>query len=255
MNRRSGVRRRTLCAACGLFALALSGCGRAPSPPEGAPPEGAPGASAPGASAPEASAPGASALLLEREAKDEAFRSGAESPIPAAGRAAFRGLSYYPVDPSLRFSVRLRRYEVASPVRMGTNTGEVRDALRYGWFEFRVGDRDCRLEVFRFADTASPSLFVPFRDATSGDETYGAGRYIDLAENTSGTYDLDFNRAYNPYCAYNPDYSCPLPPAANTLSVPVRAGERKFPPAGKTGKLRRKAGAKGLSGVPKTVLS
>ena len=253
MNRRSGVRRRTLSAACGLFALALSGCGRAPEPQ--APPEGAPASEAPVASAPVASAPGASALLLEREEKDSAFRSGEQSPIPAAERAAFRGLSYYPVDPSLRFSVRLHRYEVASPVRMGTNTGEVRDALRYGWFEFRVGDRDCRLEVFRFGDTASPSLFVPFRDATSGDETYGAGRYIDLAENTSGTYDLDFNRAYNPYCAYNPDYSCPLPPVANTLSVPVRAGEKKYPPAGKTGKLRRKVGAKGLSGVPKTVLS
>ncbi|MBN2337870.1 MAG: DUF1684 domain-containing protein [Acidobacteria bacterium] len=248
MKRRSGVRRRTLCTACGLLALVLCGCGRAPEPPP--PPEGAPAAEAPGTEA-----PWTEALLLEREAKDSAFRSGAQSPMPAAERAAFRGLSYYPVDPALRFSVRLHRYEVAAPVRMGTNTGEVRDALRYGWFEFRVGDRDCRLEVFRFGDTAAPSLFVPFRDATSGDETYGAGRYVDLAENTSGTYDLDFNRAYNPYCAYNPGYVCPLPPAANTLSVPVRAGEKKYPPAGKTGKLQRRGGAKGISGVPKTVLS
>lgn len=73
-----------------------------------------------------------------------------------------------------------------------------------------------------------PSLFIPFRDQTSGQETYGSGRYIDLAENTSGIYTLDFNRAYNPYCAYNDTYSCPLPPAENTLAVPIRAGEKKY---------------------------
>lgn len=234
MNRQSGgcVRHRASGSAWALLALALalSGCGRAPEAPDAGPPL------AGTERAPAAEAPLAEALLGEREAKNAAFRSGAQSPIPAAGRAGFAGLSYYPVDPELRFSVRLQRYEVAAPVRMGTNTGEIRDALHYGRFEFRAAGRDCRLEVYRFEEAGAPSLFIPFRDATSGGETYGAGRYLDLAENTSGTYDLDFNRAYNPYCAYNPEYSCPLPPAENTLAVPIRAGEKKYRPAGETGR-------------------
>ena len=71
-------------------------------------------------------------------------------------------------------------------------------------------------------------LFIPFRDLTSGQETYASGRYIDLAENTSGAYELDFNRAYNPYCAYNSAFSCPIPPAENTLALAIRAGEKKY---------------------------
>ena len=102
--------------------------------------------------------------------------------------------------------------------------------MRYGYFEFQVGSKDCRLQVYRLEDSAArgASLFVPFRDSTSGQETYGAGRYIDLKENTSGIYDLDFNRAYNPSCAYNSTYSCPVPPAENTLKVAIRAGEKKY---------------------------
>lgn len=115
---------------------------------------------------------------------------------------------------------------------MATNTGEIRSGLRYGYFEFRVEGQDCRLQVYRLEDAPDTGggayLFVPFRDATSGIETYGAGRYIDLKENTSGVYDLDFNRAYNPYCAYNAQFSCPVAPADNTLKVPVRAGEKKY---------------------------
>ncbi len=72
------------------------------------------------------------------------------------------------------------------------------------------------------------TLFMPFRDATSGQETYASGRYIELKENTSGIYDLDFNRAYNPYCAYNSEFSCPVPPAENILKVPIRAGEKNY---------------------------
>jgi uncharacterized protein (DUF1684 family) len=103
--------------------------------------------------------------------------------------------------------------------------------LRYGYFDFKVGDQICKLQVYRLEDASGvgASLFIPFRDSTSGQETYAAGRYIDLKENTSGVYDLDFNRAYNPYCAYNSEFSCPIPPAENTLRVAIRAGEKKYP--------------------------
>ena len=169
-------------------------------------------------------------VLQERLAKDEFFKSNGESPIPVQDRSGFKGLSYYSVDPNLRFRVTLHRFPVAKQIRIGTNTGEIRGALLYGYFDFQLGARACRLQVYRTEDglEQGPSLFIPFRDETTGRETYGSGRYLDLTENTSGAYELDFNRAYNPYCAYNDTYSCPLPPAENTLAVPIRAGEKKY---------------------------
>ena len=169
-------------------------------------------------------------VLQERLAKDEAFKSDKNSPIPARDRSLFRGLAYYPVNPDLRFSARLHRYPSPKQITLGTNTGEIRHGLRYGYFDFQVGTQACRLQVYRIEDASGSeaSLFMPFRDATTGQETYAAGRYIDLKENTSGIYDLDFNRAYNPYCAYSSEFSCPVPPAENTLNIPIRAGEKKL---------------------------
>jgi uncharacterized protein len=169
-------------------------------------------------------------VLRERVEKDAVFRSD-NSPIHPQERANFKGLSYYPIDPGLKFSVQLHRFPVPAQVRMATNTGEIRSGLRYGFFDFQAGGQDCRLQVYRLEDapgSGGANLFIPFRDSTSGQETYAAGRYIDLKENTSGTYDLDFNRAYNPSCAYNSDFSCPVPPAENTLKVPIRAGEKSY---------------------------
>jgi uncharacterized protein (DUF1684 family) len=170
-------------------------------------------------------------ILMERAAKDEAFRSGTNSPIPEEDRSSFQGLEYYPANLDLRFSLRLNRYSRPKQIRLATNTGEIRSGLRYGYFEFTVENQTCRLQVYRLDDVTEnngPNLFIPFRDATSGDETYGPCRYIDLKENTAGIYELDFNRAYNPYCAFNNKYSCPLPPPENVLSVPIRAGEKKY---------------------------
>jgi len=169
-------------------------------------------------------------VVSERRQKDGAFKNGPESPLPDQDKADFRGLEYFPIDPSLRFRVKLNRYPAPRKVRIGTNTGEIRNALRYGWFEFEIEGRACRLQAYRMEEVGSggPSLFIPFRDATSGKETYAAGRYVDLPENTSGVYTLDFNRAYNPYCAYGKDFSCPIPPPENALPVPVRAGERDY---------------------------
>lgn len=169
-------------------------------------------------------------VLQERLEKDRAFRSGDNSPILEEERASFRGLVYYPVNPDLKFTVKLNRYPVPTRIHLATNTGEIRRGLRYGFFEFEVSGRKCRLQVYRLEEEpgSASMLFIPFRDSTSGQETYASGRYIDLAENTSGVYELDFNRAYNPYCAYNSAFSCPIPPAENTLALPIRAGEKKY---------------------------
>jgi uncharacterized protein len=178
----------------------------------------------------------ADTLQRERREKDIAFKTERDSPIPQSDRDRFTGLSYFEINPALRFRLKLNRYSNPARVRLGTNTGEIHSALRYGYFVFEVQGKSCKLQVYRVEDvpenSGGPYLFVPFRDATTGKESYGAGRYIDLKENTSGIYDLDFNRAYNPSCAYGKGYSCPIPPAENTIPVPIEAGEKKYPFAG-----------------------
>jgi uncharacterized protein len=170
-------------------------------------------------------------LQSERRAKDQFFRTGEQSPVPAALRSQFQGLEYFPANTGLRYQARLNRYPQPQSIRIGTNTGEIRSGLRYGYFEFEVEGKPCRLQAYRMDDDAAgtpPYLFIPFRDLTSATETYGAGRYLEMRENTTGVYDLDFNRAFNPYCAYNSTYSCPVPPEENRLSVAIRAGELAY---------------------------
>jgi uncharacterized protein len=170
-------------------------------------------------------------IRQERTQKDSAFKSDSGSPLSPEDKKRFQRLAYYPYNPDLRFSVRLNRYKSPEQVRLGTNTGEIRSGFRYGYFDFQVQGKKCRLQVYRLEDvpdSGGSNLFIPFRDSTTGTETYSPGRYIDLKENTSGIYDLDFNRAYNPFCAYNSRYSCPVPPAENALVAAIRAGEKKY---------------------------
>lgn len=170
-------------------------------------------------------------VLKARRERDLAFRRSPQSPIPERDRARFQGLDYFAINPELRFRVKLNRFPTPARIRMGTNTGEIREGLRYGFFEFHAEGQACRLHVYRMedaGDAGQPYLFIPFRDATTGTETYGAGRYIDLPENTSGIYELDFNRAYNPSCAYGMEFSCPVPPEENRLPIPIRAGEKVY---------------------------
>jgi uncharacterized protein len=175
-------------------------------------------------------------LVMERQEKDIEFKSGRDSPIPEKDRASFSSLAYFDLNAAFRFRTKLNRYFKPERIRLSTNTGEIHSALKYGYFEFEIKGETYKLQVYRVEDVpedaGGPYLFVPFRDATNGRETYEAGRYIDLKENTSGIYDLDFNRAYNPYCAYGKGYSCPLPPAENTIPIKIEAGEKKYPLAG-----------------------
>jgi uncharacterized protein len=175
-------------------------------------------------------------LLLERQEKDIEFKTGKDSPIRDEDRPRFGSLAYFDINPAFGFRTRLNRYRAPERIRLSTNSGEIHSALKYGYFEFQINGETYKLQVYRVEDVpenaGGPYLFVPFRDATSGKETYGAGRYIDLKENTSGVYDLDFNRAYNPYCAYGKGYSCPIPPAENTIPVRIEAGEKKYPLGG-----------------------
>ena len=173
-------------------------------------------------------------LSLQRREKDYYFQTDPDSPIPSSIRAAFRGLEYFPPDVTYRLHLRLTKLPNPEPVTLATSKGIPRPMIRYGYFEFEIGGTKQRLHAYKAAPQPGhhhedTSLFVPFRDATSGKESYGAARYLDIAEVPSGEHVVDFNLAYNPYCAYSEDYVCPFPPRENWLSVPIRAGEKTFP--------------------------
>jgi uncharacterized protein len=169
------------------------------------------------------------AVEMFRTDKDDYFRQAHDSPIPHDQRDAFAGLPYFPVDEALRFEgLALEPYEGDEPAsfQIPTSDGKLRDAVRAGTFRFELGGAQ-RLTGYRFAAGDSESVFVPFLDQTSGSETYGAGRYLDLdPDPEDGTYVVDFNLAYHPSCVYDPRFSCPLTPAENRLPVRIEAGER-----------------------------
>ena len=169
----------------------------------------------------------------EREIKDRFFRSRYPgSPIPFEGRAKFKGLDYFPPDPAYRFELELREHAEKGVVRMAYTKGQERDFLRWGEFRFKVSDQEQTIQVYK-SDPAGERLFIPFRDATSGQETYGSGRYLDLEsdrdQTAEGKWTLDFNKAYNPWCVYSENYTCPLVPSENRLEVPIYAGEKNYP--------------------------
>jgi uncharacterized protein (DUF1684 family) len=169
-------------------------------------------------------------LVRFRAEKDRGFREEG-SPIPSAARRSFSGLRYYPPAPELVFRLPLVRFPRPAPIEIGATKGDVRKMSRYGTFSFPVRGRQCTLTVYK-SEGGPDVLFIPFRDATNGKETYEVGRYLDLEEHRGDEpYVLDFNLAYNPYCAYNPDYTCPLVPKENILPVEIDAGE-KLPPTG-----------------------
>ena len=173
-------------------------------------------------------------LGLQRKEKDYYFKTDPDSPIPVTIRDTFAGLAYFPPDVRYRLRVRLTKLPSPEPVTLATSKGIPRPMVRYGHFDFEIDGVKQRLYAYKAAPQPGhhhedSSLFVPFRDATSGKESYGAARYLDIEEDPSGEHLLDFNLAYNPYCAYSDDYVCPFPPKENWLTVPILAGEKTFP--------------------------
>lgn len=174
-------------------------------------------------------------ITAYRQRKDELFARSSDSPIPAEEQGErFGGLKYYPPDLAFRVEAELVPFDAPRVVMLGSTKGDSRRQLRYGELRFRILGEECRLIAFKDADDPDGAeLFVPFRDSTSGSETYGAGRYLEVAEETASAGPhkviLDFNLAYSPWCAYNAGYSCTLPPPENTLHVAIVAGELLYP--------------------------
>jgi len=168
----------------------------------------------------------ASKVAADRATKDAAFAAG-DDPIPRANHAVFLPLAYFPVDPQYNVAAVLKPSSDPTIVEMPTSTGGADKFRRAGTLEFSLKGQPLTLTAFvPAASQTMDRLFVPFTDMTTGTETYAAGRYLDLDRTATGIYNLDFNRAYIPYCYYNPTYECPFPPRDNRLPIPVHAGER-----------------------------
>jgi uncharacterized protein len=166
-------------------------------------------------------------IAAVREAKDESFKSDAESPVPADKKASLLPLSYFPIDESYAVPATLEPVAERTRIQVPTSTGKIRNIERVGTLKFSLQGKPMRLTAF--VDVESPQvnrLFVPFADQTSGSETYAAGRYMELDPTPTGIYVVDFNIAYNPYCYYSPEFDCPYPPKENRLDAAIRAGER-----------------------------
>ncbi|MBN1365258.1 MAG: DUF1684 domain-containing protein [Syntrophaceae bacterium] len=168
-------------------------------------------------------------VKTEREQKDGFFKMHPQSPLSFDKRQNFKGLNYYPPDLDYRFECELSEHEKKEILKIEDTKGNEREFLLWGEFKFKIGDQECAVQAYK-SSPEEDRLFIPFRDGTSGKETYGAGRYLDIEKEKHQTSEekwiLDFNEAYNPWCAYSSDYACPFVPPENWLNVEIRAGEK-----------------------------
>lgn len=159
-----------------------------------------------------------------RKAKDDFFGRHPQSPLTPEQKSDFHGLNYFPEDENLRLEVKVEEFPVKEEVKMQTTTGDVQAYQKFGRFHFLVDGQEAALTIYH----SENGFFLPFVDLLAGKETYPAGRYLEPESLPGGRFLVDFNLAYNPYCAYNEMWSCPITPFENHLKVPVRAGEKIF---------------------------
>jgi uncharacterized protein (DUF1684 family) len=173
-------------------------------------------------------------LLFQRELNEE-FKNPETSPLPDRYRKDFETLDFFAPDTNFRVIAHIVRTPEAIPFMMPTTTERKSREVVYGIVHFDLKGEKYELEVYQnqelmLQEEYEDYLFLPFLDDTNGAETYAGGRYIDLAIPGGDSIVIDFNRAYNPYCAYNKKYSCPLVPKVNTLTTEIRAGVKAFAP-------------------------
>jgi len=163
-------------------------------------------------------------LVEFRAEKDEFFASHHQSPLTPQQKQDFHGLVYFPENTALRLEVMVEVFSKLETVSIQTTGGDPQLYKRFGRFKFLVEGQPAELTIYASDD----GYFLPFVDILAGSETYPAGRYVEVNELSGGKFLVDFNLAYNPYCAYNDHWSCPLTPAENRIKVPIRAGEKMF---------------------------
>jgi uncharacterized protein (DUF1684 family) len=162
-----------------------------------------------------------------RQDKDTFFKNDPNSPLEDEQKTTFHRLNYFPENPEWIFEVKLEILTKNKDISLPTSKGENRDISHSGQIRFQINEEEFILQIF---GDSSSGYFLPFVDATSPQETYGGGRFLDPVEIQPGILLVDFNLAYNPYCAYNNRWSCIIPPPGNRLAVRIEAGEKNFHP-------------------------
>lgn len=167
-------------------------------------------------------------LAYQKKLNTDYFTQG-KSPLKEEELAVFKGLHFYDYNEDFVVTAVLERLENEKAFQMPTSSGRTQNYIRYGILKFSINDRNFQLEVYQNLSLIKREgfqkhLFLPFIDLTSGNETYGAGRYLDVEIPEGNTIVLNFNKAYHPYCAYTTGYSCPITPDVNFLNVIVNAG-------------------------------
>jgi len=157
------------------------------------------------------------------------FSSKADSPLTDEDLKTFKALDFFPVDTTFRVTAKLKFHEDSKPFKMATTTDRLPIYKLYATASFTIKDKEYQLEIYQNQQLVltveyEDYLFLPFTDNSNGDTSYGGGRFIDLKVPESDEIIIDFNQAYNPYCAYNHKYSCPIPPKVNHLDVEITAG-------------------------------
>ncbi len=165
-----------------------------------------------------------SELQAFRSEKDDFFKNNPQSPLTREQRREFKGLAYFPENPDLRLEAKAEDLPEKERIEMQTSSGDVQSYVRHSRIRFPVEGEQVELTIYENEN----GFFLPFVDSLAGKETYPAGRYLEPEPLPGGRFLVDFNMAYNPYCAYNEHWSCPLTPFENRLKVPIRAGEKIF---------------------------
>jgi uncharacterized protein (DUF1684 family) len=168
-----------------------------------------------------------------QEALNVSFSDSLHSPLTQEDRLHFEGLDFFPIDEKYVVKAKFIKLKKQKPFEMPTTTTRKPKYIKYGELHFTIDSKELVLTVYRNIDLSKRKgfkdyLFLPFLDETNGIETYGGGRFLDMKVPKSNEVIIDFNKAYNPYCAYNPEYSCPIVPLENQLAVEINAGVKKF---------------------------
>lgn len=172
-------------------------------------------------------------IQTQREAKDSAFLVENESPLSGKQIDSFTGLNYFPVNNEFAFDARLETFSEEQIIELKTSTDRLSEYKLYGFVFFDYMGKEHKLTAYQSVKHQEDSLyddllFLPFTDDNSTVTTYGGGRYVDVKIPDGLHFILDFNKAYNPYCAYNHKWSCVIPPRENALDIAIDAGEKNY---------------------------
>lgn len=173
-------------------------------------------------------------ILAFRNELNSSYADSAQSPLLNEDRLVFKGLDFYPITIDFRIKAKFVRTPEEKPFKMRTTTERRPDYIKFGEVSFILMGKQFKLNIYQNLQLIKKAgfenyLFLPFTDLTNGDETYGGGRYIDLRIPEGDSIIIDFNQCYNPYCAYNHKYSCPIPPKENNMEILVKAGVKAYP--------------------------